>query len=163
MEIVSTDWSITLNRTISETFEQIIFQEVESWESIAVLSDIPFVHYLVRIALDKPWTGNLVFLIPDELAGEIARELIEEENEQIREENIKDALNEIANTVAGRFMAETTPGSESFALGLPFSCKGQPGAKIVSDFASVNFFIHHLGAYDLYSMLEVENYPGKIG
>jgi len=142
-----------LNQAISETFEQIIFQEVDTFEAISVLPENLEGFYHVSIQLLEPWHGGLSLIIPAMMAAEVVADLIDEQTGDDIETMTKDAINEVANTVAGRFMAKIIPDTQSFTLGLPSCVVMQKTDQTVTD-VHAQLFSHQFGEVKLYSVLQ---------
>jgi CheY-specific phosphatase CheX len=104
-----------LEEAVSQSLENMAFIEVEMGEK---LDDFPGFHstdLFVTVSVSKPLSGSLHLVLPDQLVTELTETVAEDEAGDALK---KDVLSELANTIAGRFLAHVFPRQE-FEMGIP--------------------------------------------
>lgn len=109
------EWNETMHAAVSATFENMAFMEVLTRDESSALQDVMWTSILVH----NPTQGELSLVIPKELLVRITETLLGSTPEEVSEQNLKDILAEILNTIAGRFLSEIIPEDQTFRLGLP--------------------------------------------
>lgn len=112
------DWRDDVSRSLAETMEQMAFMLVEP--AAEPLADAP--RLWARLPLVQPLAGILGVEVDEELA---ARLLAEATGQTGRDPALlRDAVSELANTLAGRFLHKQLGADTEFQLGLPLSGAG---------------------------------------
>lgn len=107
-----------LEEALSESLENMAFLELESGERVEEKPQLQPDHMLVSLDITKPLSGKFYLVFPEDMVTEMTETVAEDEAE---EEMKKDVLSEMANTVAGRFLAHVFPKQE-FEMGIPECC-----------------------------------------
>jgi len=118
MEYFQENLTDLLTEAISESFENLIFTEVEE---VQELERLPVLQDTTVISVDTlaPFRKRIVMLIDNDFAEEIFTEMLGGDTENTTEEMIRDALGEIGNTVVGKFLSKAVPQDQEFSLGFP--------------------------------------------
>ncbi len=109
-----------LTEAVTESFENLFFAEVETCDSMEELNPEDESFY-ITVDTYKPFDGSVGLIVSKEYSEEIVMEMMGDDIDNLTDEIIADALNEISNTVVGRFLAKIADQQE-FALGFP-SCR----------------------------------------
>ncbi len=118
MEYVQENLTDPLTEAISESFENLIFTEVEE---VQELERLPALQNTTMICVDTlaPFRKRIVMFIENDFAEEIFTEMLGGDMETTTDEMIRDALGEIGNTVVGKFLSKAVPQDQEFSLGFP--------------------------------------------
>jgi hypothetical protein len=141
--------STSLEHAIAKTLENMTFEEVIIIDNDDVVRRVPKSDLLwARLPVHEPYKGFLALEVPAEYGRLIAEEVYGEVQTEISEALILDALAEISNTIAGRFLDELVPSDRAFVLGLPETGKGEvPGAVKRVRSIQMNVGQHYLTAF----------------
>ncbi|NOX88652.1 MAG: chemotaxis protein CheX [Calditrichaeota bacterium] len=107
---------VALHGAITESTENLIFQELEEVRILEKEEAVRIGDYQVSLKIKEPFSGTLYLIFDHTHAEQIVTEMIGEVIDD--EKSIIDGLNELCNTIGGRFLAKYVP-DESFELGLP--------------------------------------------
>lgn len=103
---------------ISTTLENMAFVEVtEQPEELELL--VPAQAAWVSILIHDPVQGEVRLAMPQPLLSEITANMFGIEADEIEENQKKDIIAEILNTLAGLFMTNLLPDDQTYQLGLP--------------------------------------------
>jgi hypothetical protein len=114
---------------MAETFEQIAFRQSRR-QGPAPLAEPVADRRCTVVPLVEPWPGWLALLCSTGLTGEITATLFGEAEPAPppdREAREKDALAELANTVAGAVLAHLAAADRAIRVGLPEAAPPPPG------------------------------------
>lgn len=110
-----------LQETVRESFELLAFAEVTDWEEPGS-RPVEMDGYIgARIQIRKPVSGMLSLFLDREscagLAGAVGGEVFSDSSRET--EILRDFMNELVNTIAGRFAAALAGEAKMTGLGLP--------------------------------------------
>ncbi len=105
-----------LDIAMSETAEQLFFQELSEMHLEQVDEVFGNGDYLVRINILDPFSASLYFFYEQKFADQLVTEMLGEEINNA--EQVIDGLKELTNTIAGKFMAIMVPDKE-FKISMP--------------------------------------------
>jgi hypothetical protein len=110
-----------IHNALSETFENLVFEEVVLSEVVAgKLPEIALDGWWTRIKLiDPPRFGYIVLMVPMGLMNRFTEAILGLFGEQPTEEQNADNLGELLNTLCGRLMAMRSSPDKTFKMGLP--------------------------------------------
>jgi len=106
-----------LTEAITESFENLFFAEVDMCDSLDELNPQEE-SLLIMVDTYIPIQGSIGFVISKAYSEDIVMEMMGDDIEGLTAEIVADALNEIGNTIVGRFLAKIAPNQE-FSLGFP--------------------------------------------
>lgn len=113
-----------LSETIKEVFRTMMSMDVDiRTEKINDLTDK--VHISSITTLDGTIQGALVFHCSNNFAQKIALTLVNDETESLQEFEVKDAISEIINIIAGLFKSKVTDFGYSFSFSIPTTLNWQ--------------------------------------
>ncbi len=115
-----------LTLAITQTMENMTFEEVTTVTNDKVTVVSPPNAVWALLPLKRPYKGNLVLDASSEYSESLVHEVYGFCDEDTLETSINDVLSEVANTIGGRFLSELIPSDEEFELGLPDCGKGNP-------------------------------------
>lgn len=113
-----------LSEAAMDTLENMAFMEVEPVNGeifIARDNDYQWSELLVH----GPFQGELRIIMPRSLIRALSETMYGSIGKENEKEILDDAMGEILNTIAGRFMNKLLSKYETFQLGLPEAGKGQ--------------------------------------
>jgi len=117
----------SLEAAISKTMECMAFEEVmvmQSEDEIPVFVAPEDVLW-AGLTMKMPYRGQLLLEIAQDYGLLLAEEVYGESDLEISDACIRDALAEILNTIAGRFLNAVVPSDQVFQLGLPSTGHGE--------------------------------------
>lgn len=145
----------TIHMALSETFENLVFEEV-------VIKGISENQYpcaekdawWARIELfPPPIAGEIIIIVPNSLMDRFTEATLGLGNEiPSREENADD-LGELLNTLSGRLMAMRVSPNQVYKMGLPESGRGDKTPKMDIDHKLIDCMV---GDDHIYLMIPVE-------
>ncbi len=100
------------NRAVAETMETMAFLEVSPGPDV---DGPPPDSLLCTIAFIAPYQGQLTLALPPDIARQIALALVDSDDQDV----VRDIVNEITNTIAGRLLGLVAPPGEQINVGLP--------------------------------------------
>lgn len=109
---------------VMDTLENMAFTEVEPIDCENFVTrddDCQWSELLVH----GPFQGELRIIMPRSLIRALSETMYGSMNQEKEKEILDDAMGEILNTIAGRFMNEILSKYETFQLGLPEAGKGR--------------------------------------
>jgi CheY-specific phosphatase CheX len=106
-----------LTNAVSETMENMAFEQVDSLQPDAPRQENRNLWAVLPII--KPISGEISIQLSADYARVLTESLFEGSDGIPTAEMVRDALAEILNTIAGRFMSRLIPTKEEFELGLP--------------------------------------------
>lgn len=110
-----------IHNALSETFENLVFEEVVLAEVVAgKLPEIELDGWWTRIKLiDPPPFGYIVLMVPMGLMNRFTEAILGLSGDQPTPEQNSDNLGELLNTLCGRLMAMRSSPDKTFKMGLP--------------------------------------------
>ncbi len=114
----------SLASAVSTTMENMTFEEIEIMDEADDIQIVDSDTIWSMLPFQKPHSGELVIQISRSYGKVLAEEVVGLVDDDVSENAINDALAEIANTIAGRFMGALVPENQEFELGLPETGNG---------------------------------------
>ncbi len=105
-----------LEKAIVETGEQLFFQELREARVQNPGEQIVQGDFMVSVNIEEPFKGTLYLVYEHQFAPQLVTEMVGQVVNQ--EAQIIDGLNELSNTITGKFMANYVP-NRPFKIGLP--------------------------------------------
>jgi CheY-specific phosphatase CheX len=103
---------------VSEAFENMFFADIVSCLDLDSI-EVEKPSLIISVDTIAPFKGNVGLVIDLDYSNEIVLEMTGGDVEETTPEIVSDALNEIANTIVGRFLSRVVPEDEEFSLGFP--------------------------------------------
>ena len=138
-----------LRKAVAESFENLIFREVEEVEQIPELPDFNENDFIVNIKAIEPFKEELHLIFNKSIANVIVSEMAGEPEGEFPEDVIKDALGEITNTTIGRWLAALVGEDQTYELDLPICDRFTESECKYQDQVLVYFKIEDLDLYGI--------------
>jgi hypothetical protein len=123
------------NDTLANALESAISRTMESmtFEEVTVMQDQREVPVFIapedvlwaNLPIKSPFRGHLLLEVPVDYGLMLADKVYGVTDEKMSDSAIRDALAEILNTLAGRFLEQIVPHDQVFQLGLPTAGCGE--------------------------------------
>jgi CheY-specific phosphatase CheX len=108
-----------LTNAVSETMENMAFEQVDMPQPDNPPQATGEKYFWASLPIIKPLTGRIEIQLSIDYARILAQSLFEGSDNKPTDDLVKDAVAEVLNTIAGRFMTQLVPPKEEFELGLP--------------------------------------------
>ncbi len=115
------EWQQAMTAAVTETLENMAFMEIQGDTGELTPIDDPV---WVTLLVHEPAPGEFRLVLPKALLAAMAGNVYGP-TAQLGEQQLRDLLAELLNTMAGRFLGRILPG-EAFRLGIPQAGKGAP-------------------------------------
>lgn len=122
-----------LTRAVSETMENMAFEQVDIPESDIPVQAGDEKYFWASLPIIKPLSGRIDIQLSVDYARLLAKSLFEGSDNEPTDDLVKDAVAEVLNTIAGRFMTQLVPSKDEFELGLPNVIMGECHVDHVND------------------------------
>lgn len=109
----------SLKKAVYETFEGLAFVEFDETKILEKVPNFDDGYLLTNISIDQPVQCKMTLSCSQQFANETYEAVTGEFLDGNGNEAVIDSLNEIVNTLAGRFVASLLEEDEDFILGLP--------------------------------------------
>jgi CheY-specific phosphatase CheX len=143
-----------------QTLENMAFEEVELLSNKeAVTSSNPNTQNLCWASLPilKPSSGEMVLSMSPECARKITQDIYGiPENSHLDEGSELDAIGEILNIIAGRFLHALIPSHQMFELGLPNTGRGPGNLTSISN--PIAKVVINLGGYEVIATISGDDF-----
>lgn len=103
----------------ADTFEGMAFAEFDQHQELPEIPGFEDTDFITSIELEYPLKGRLDLILSEQFTYEMTESISGEDISEDSASIIPDTMNEILNTLAGRFMALITSKNEEFKMGLP--------------------------------------------
>ncbi len=111
------DLYLALQKALMETGERMIFREIEGMSEKTKEEALKENDYQISIPIEYPFKGQLFLFFEREASAQIVTEMLGEPVQN--EDQIKDGLAELGNTISGRFLKNYSAKGGSYEMGLP--------------------------------------------
>lgn len=107
----------------ADTFEGMAFAEFDQHQEPPEIPGFEDTDFITSIELEYPLKGRLDLILSEQFTYEMTESITGEDISEDSASIIPDTMNEILNTLAGRFMALLTSKNEEFKIGLPYCAR----------------------------------------
>lgn len=114
-----------LTAAVISTMENLAFEEVDPADPAGEAAELAEETLWVFLEIISPWPGQVMIELSPAYAEVIVRALYGQSEDKIPHEVVRDALGELSNTLAGRFMAELLGPGRDYDLGFPLLGQGR--------------------------------------
>ncbi|MDP3478726.1 MAG: chemotaxis protein CheX [Desulfoprunum sp.] len=121
MTALSGDFQKALVAAVLETFENLAFMEPEFSPDKEFVAEVTF---CCSLAIRTPLQCSIQIAMDEDLGKLITATIWSRQKDSVDEQMCRDALAELLNTIAGRFMKAVLPADQTFQLGLPEISEG---------------------------------------
>jgi CheY-specific phosphatase CheX len=162
MEIMNDRLKKALLEAVTDALENMVFEEVDLVDDTTISGTETNEQLWAILPIIKPLSGEMVLSMTRECAQSITKNIYgTSEAEKLDDGADLDALAEILNTIAGRFVHALLPSNQGFDLGLPKTGRGTipvPLSKTVTSI-SINAGGHFIRATVFgEEFLRIDNY-----
>jgi len=109
----------SLETAVSESLEGLAFIEFDTVEMRPELPKESNEYYISSIEIFTPFKGKIFLICPEQFMENTIEAITGQELEGNDNPIIVDTLNELLNTICGRFMIDLLPAESEFDFGLP--------------------------------------------
>ena len=106
----------SLVRAVSATFENIAFEEPEVLPAPVIIEG-ETISFSLQVV--SPYLLTAAIEVPKKLAAKLAGTIYQNEEQEISDVILDDAVGELLNTIIGTMMGDVTLGERIFEMGLP--------------------------------------------
>lgn len=110
------DYTKALVGAVVETFENLAFMEPEFTPEKEFTTGVTL---CCALAIHEPLQSTMQIVMDEDLGRLITATIWSRQKDSVDEQMCRDALAELLNTIAGRFMKALLPADQTFQLGLP--------------------------------------------
>ncbi len=110
------EYTKALVGAVVETFENLAFMEPEFTPEKEMTTGVT---RCCALAIHEPLQSTMQIVMDEDLGKLITATIWSRQKDSVDEQMCRDALAELLNTIAGRFMKTLLPADQTFQLGLP--------------------------------------------